>query len=103
MPPGMKTPLFGQSKAKNGKKAGLMIVLYQQGLEDVAAQLSAMGYRVHPMSSRIPADAVLYVSDLRGALHVRAGARGTAMVCARGLNAAQIAAALARRGCAPLF
>ena len=99
----MKTTLFGQSKAKNGKKAGFMIVLYQQGLEDVAAQLCAMGYRVHPMSSRIPADAVLYVSDLRGALHLRAGARGTAMVCARGLNAGQIAAALARRGCAPLF
>lgn len=80
-----------------------MIVLYQRGLEGVAAQLARMGYRVHPMESRIPADAVLYVSDARAALRARAGEHGAAMVCARGLDAAQIARQLARRGCLPLF
>ncbi|MBR5287502.1 MAG: hypothetical protein IKU34_02790 [Clostridia bacterium] len=55
------------------------------------------------MSSRIAADAVLYTSDARGALGVRAGSAGTAMLCVRGMNAAQISDALRRRSCQQLF
>lgn len=88
---------------KNGKDVRSMIVLYQKGLEEVAAQLLAMGYHVHPLESCVEADAVLYLSDVQGALRARAGASGAAMICVRGLDIPQIAAAIGRRGCAPLF
>ena len=81
-PPGMKTPLFGQSKAKNGKKAGLMIVLYQQGLEDVAAQLSAMGYRVHEQPHPGGCGALCQRSARRAA-RARGRARHGDGLCAR--------------------
>lgn len=80
-----------------------MNVMYQQGLEEIAGTLSQMGYSMHPMKSQIPADAVLYVSDARGALASRACAGGAPLLCVRGMNAAQISAALARRSCQRLF
>jgi len=80
-----------------------MNVIYQQGLEEIAGTLGAMGYAMYPMSSSIAADAVLYTSDARGALNARAGNTGTALLCVRGMNAAQISDALRRRSCQHLF
>lgn len=80
-----------------------MNVIYQQGLEDIAGTLSSMGYAMYPMKSQIPADAVLYTSDARGALSQSAGGRGTALLCVRGMNAAQISEAIKRRSCQSLF
>ena len=86
-----------------GKKGIAINVIYQQGLEEIAGTLGAMGYDMHPMSSRIAADAVLYTSDARGALSACAGAAGTALLCVRGMNAAQISEAIRRRSCQHLF
>lgn len=80
-----------------------MNVLYEQGLENTAAELGAMGYAMHPLSSRVPADAVLYVSDARGALASRAGKGGAPVLCVRGLSTGEIAAALRRRSVRALF
>ena len=80
-----------------------MNVIYQQGLEEIAGTLGAMGYAMYPMSSRVAADAVLYTSDARGALGACAGRAGTALLCVRGMNAAQISEAIKRRSCQQLF
>jgi len=80
-----------------------MNVIYQQGLEEIAGALAAMGYTVHPMSSRVAADAVLYTSDARGALSSGAGRGGAPVLCVRGMNAAQISDAIKRRSCTGLF
>ena len=80
-----------------------MNVIYQQGLEEIAAALGAMGYAMYPMASRVEADAVLYTSDARGALRASAGRAGTALLCVRGMNAAQISEAIKRRSCQQLF
>ena len=80
-----------------------MNVLYQQGLESVAEELSRMGYSVHPLSSGVRADAVLFTSDARGALSARAQSGGASILCVRGMNAGEIAGALSRRACGPLF
>lgn len=80
-----------------------MNVSYQQGLEDVANMLGAMGYAMYPMKSGIAADAVLYTSDVRGALAAPASASGSALLCVRGMNAEQISEAIVRRGCERLF
>ena len=94
---------FGYPNGKNGKKDGQMNVLYQQGLEDVARELAAMGYSVHPLRSRVRADAVLYTSDARAALGARAGSGGASVLCVRGMSAGEIARAIERRGCQALF
>lgn len=80
-----------------------MNVLYQEGLEDVAQQLAQMGYSVHPLRSGVAAHAVIYTSDVHGALQTGAAAGGAAMVCARGLSAGEISRAISRRGCGALF
>lgn len=80
-----------------------MNVLYEQGLEDVAAELAAMGYSVHPLKSGVPADAVLYESDARGALSAKAARGGATLVRAGGMSAGEIASAIRRRGCGALF
>ena len=80
-----------------------MNILYQKGLEDVARELSQMGYSVHPLTSRVRADAVLYTSDVKGALSVCAGRGGASMLCVRGMSAGEIAEAIARRCCQALF
>jgi len=80
-----------------------MVVLYEQGLEDIAVQLSAMGYRMHPMNSMIPADAVLYVHDAHAALSSASAGKGAPLLCVRCMNAAQIASAIRRRSIQPLF
>lgn len=80
-----------------------MNVIYQQGLEEIAGTLSAMGFNMYPMSSRVAADAVLYTSDAHSALSLGAGSRGSALLCVRGMNAAQISDAIRRRSCQSLF
>lgn len=80
-----------------------MNVLYEQGLESAAAELGAMGYAMHPLASRVPADAVLYVSDVHGALASRAAKGGAPVLCVRGLSTGEIAAALKRRSVRALF
>ena len=80
-----------------------MNVLYQQGLEDVALELSRMGYSVHPLKSGVRADAVLYTSDARAALSARAARGGASVLCVRGMSAGEIAQAIDRRGCQALF
>ena len=98
----LKRRSFGRN-APQGKKGIAINVIYQQGLEEIAGMLSAMGYAMHPMSSGVAADAVLYTSDVRGALRTNTGAAGTALLCVRGMNAAQISQALKRRSCCQLF
>lgn len=90
-----KQPVMEEEKTMN--------VLYEQGLEETAAELSMMGYDMHPLISRVPADAVLYVSDVRGALHSSAGTHGAPVLCVRGLSTGEIAAALRRRSVRALF
>ncbi len=80
-----------------------MNVLYEQGLEDVAAQLSGMGYAMHALRSAVPADAVLYVSDISAALSAKASGRGAPVLCVRGMSAGEISVCLARRASANLF
>ena len=80
-----------------------MNVIYQQELEEIAGVLCTMGYNMYPMSSRIPADAVLYTSDVHGALSLGAGSHGSPLLCVRGMNAVQISEALRRRSCQSLF
>lgn len=80
-----------------------MNVIYEQGLESLAGQLSAMGYDVHPLRSGLPADAVLYAHDAHGALSALAGRRGAVMLCVRGMSAGEVGAAIARRSAQPLF
>ncbi len=80
-----------------------MNVLYERGLEDVAGTLKQMGYSVAPLRRGAAADAVLFTSDARSALSVRAGARGASVLCVRGMSAGEIAQALSRRSAAPLF
>lgn len=80
-----------------------MNVLYQQGLEDVANQLAQMGYSMAPLTRRIAADAVIYVSDAHGALSALAGRSGAPILCVRGMNAGEISAALRRRSVSTLF
>lgn len=80
-----------------------MNVLYQKGLESVARELAGMGYRMHPLSSGMRADAVLFTSDARAALDVHASRRGASLLCVRGMSAGEISDALSRRGCAALF
>lgn len=80
-----------------------MIVLYEQGMEDTAAELAGMGFEMKPMSSRIRADAVLYISDAHAALMAHAGRKGAPLLCVRGLNSAQIASAIRKRSVHPLF
>ena len=110
--PRMRTELFGYSilqkaafekKPPQGKKGIAINVMYQQGLEEIAGALGAMGYQMHPMSSRIAADAVLYTSDARSALSVCAPSAGAVLLCVRGMDAAQIGRALRRRSCQQLF
>ena len=78
-------------------------MLYEQGLEDVAAELARMGFAMHPMASRVRADAVLYVSDPHAALSAHAGKSGAPVLCVRAMNAAQIAGAIRRRSVQTLF
>ncbi|MDO5376774.1 MAG: YkuS family protein [Clostridia bacterium] len=80
-----------------------MNVLYEQGLEDVAAQLSGMGYAMHAMRSAVAADAVLYVSDIRAALSATAAKGGAPVLCVRGMSAGEISSCIARRASAALF
>ena len=80
-----------------------MNVLYERGLEDVAAELAAMGYSVHPLKSGVPADAVLWTSDAHGAFSARAAKGGASLVCVSGMSAGEIASAIRRRGCGALF
>lgn len=80
-----------------------MNVLYEQGLEDVVGELAAMGFEMHPMSSRVRADAVLYVSDAHAALSAHASKGGAPLLCVRAMNAAQIAGAIRRRSVQALF
>lgn len=80
-----------------------MIVLYENGLEDVASQLASMGYTMYPLRSMMPADAVLYMSDPHAALSAACGSSGAPLLCVRSMNAAQIAAAIRRRSVQPLF
>lgn len=80
-----------------------MNVLYEQGLETVAGELEAMGFSVYPLSSRVRADAVLYVSDPHAALHAHAGRRGASILCVRAMSAGEIAGAIRRRSVSPLF
>ena len=80
-----------------------MNVLYQQGLESVAQELAQMGYSMHPLRSGVRADAVLFTSDARGALEIRAARGGASVVCVRGMSAGEIAGALSRRGCGSLL
>lgn len=80
-----------------------MNVLYEQGLEDMAAQLAGMGFSVYPLNSRVRADAVLYVSDAHAALEARPSRSGANMLCVRAMSAAQIAAAIRRRSIQTLF
>lgn len=80
-----------------------MNVIYEQGLEEIAGTLSAMGYEMHPMSSKIAADAVLYTCDAHGALSASALDGGTALLCVKGMSAAQISEAIRRRSCQQLF
>lgn len=80
-----------------------MNVLYEQGLETVADELKGMGFSVYPLSSRIRADAVLYVSDAHAALHARAARRGANILCVRAMSAGEIAGAIRRRSTQPLF
>lgn len=80
-----------------------MNVLFERGLESVAAELAGMGYSMHPLKSGVRADAVLFTSDARGALEVNAARSGASIVCVRGMSAGEIASSLARRGCKPLF
>lgn len=80
-----------------------MNVIYEQGLEDVAAQLSGMGYAMHAMRSAVPADAVLYVSDVHAALSVKAAKGGAPVLCVRGMSAGEICSCLARRATGALF
>ena len=80
-----------------------MNVLYEQGLEDVAAQLTGMGFSMYPLHSRVRADAVLYVSDARAALEARPSRSGANMLCVREMSAPQIAAAIRRRSIQTLF
>ena len=80
-----------------------MNVLYQQGLEEVAQELARMGYSVHPLRSRVRADAVLYTSDARAALSAHAASGGASVLCVRGMSVGEIAEAIRRRGCQALF
>ncbi len=80
-----------------------MIVLYEKGLENVAGELSQMGFEMKPLRSALPADAVLYLSDAHGALHASAARGGAPVLCVRGLSGAQIASAIKRRSVQPLF
>lgn len=99
----MKALLFGKPMGKNGKKGASLIVLYQKGLEGLAAQLSAMGYAMRAMDAQTAADAVIYTNDIHGALCCRGAARGAAVICVRGMDARQAAHRIERRGCKPLF
>lgn len=80
-----------------------MNVLYEQGLESVAAELSAMGYSLHPLRSTVAADAVLYTSDAHGAMSARAAKGGAPILCVRGMSAGEISRAIRRRSCGALF
>ena len=80
-----------------------MNVLYQQGLESVAEELSRLGYSVHPLRSGVRADAVLFTSDAHGALETKAAHGGASILCVRGMSAGEIAGALSRRGCRSLL
>ncbi|MBP3656035.1 MAG: YkuS family protein [Clostridia bacterium] len=80
-----------------------MNVLYEDGLEDVAVHLSAMGYTMRRMREGIPADAVIYTDDAHSALGASAAGKGAALICVRGMSAGEISRLLSRRGCAPLF
>ena len=61
----MRRALFVYSMQKTRKdtrtwKEGLrMNVLYEQGLESVAGELSQMGFSMHPLRAAVRADAVL--------------------------------------------
>lgn len=78
-------------------------VLYEQGLENIAGELEEMGFSVHPLKSGVRADAVLYVSDVRGALHAHASLRGASILCVRAMSAGEIAGAIRRRSVSALF
>ena len=80
-----------------------MNVLYQQGLESVAEELSRLGFHVHPMKSGVRADAVLFTSDAQGAFEVKPARGGTSVLNVQGMSAGEIASALSRRGCASLL
>ena len=80
-----------------------MNILYEQGLESVAGELEAMGFTLYPMSSRVRADAVLYLSDVRGALGANPSSRGASILCVRAMSAGEIAGAIRRRSVQALF
>lgn len=80
-----------------------MNVLYQKGLESVAQELGAMGYSLHPMSSRVRADAVLYTSDVHEAMKATAVSGGAPILCVRGMSAGEISEAIRRRSSRALF
>ena len=74
-----------------------MNVLYEQGLESVAGELSQMGFSMHPLRAAVRADAVLYLTD------AHAGRSGAPVLCVRAMSAGEIAGAIRRRSVQPLF
>lgn len=80
-----------------------MNILYEHGLEGVAGELAAMGFSVYPMSSRVRADAVIYLSDVRGALGANPSRGGASILCVRAMSAGEIAGAIRRRSVQALF
>lgn len=80
-----------------------MNVLYEQGLEGVAGELSQMGFSMHPLRAAVRADAVLYLTDAHAALRASAGRSGAPVLCVRAMSAGEIAGAIRRRSVQPLF
>lgn len=80
-----------------------MRVLYERGLSPLAAELSALGFETALLEEGVAADAVLFAANAHAALRTRGAPGGTVLINARGMNAAQAAAAIHRRAQSPVF
>lgn len=80
-----------------------MRILYERGLDPLAAQLAAMGFETARLEDGGTADAVLFAAGAHAAMRARPAAHGTLLLNARGMNAAQAANAVRRRMQEPIF
>lgn len=80
-----------------------MRILYERGLDPLAAELSAMGFETAALETGGEADAVLFCASAHAALRARPGAGGAFLLNARGMNAAQAARALRGRAQSPIL
>lgn len=78
-------------------------ILYERGLDPLAAELAAMGFETARLEEGGAADAVLFASGAHAAMRVRPGAGGALLLNARGMNAAEAANAVRRRAREPIF